>query len=74
MIEMFVSFLVFLFVIAAMSLGLLRGKRVEGSCGGLNNIPGVEPDCGGACRRPCKRRQKNPSIRTAIETNGDRNA
>ncbi|MEJ2514406.1 MAG: (Na+)-NQR maturation NqrM [Gammaproteobacteria bacterium] len=32
--------------------------RIEGSCGGLNNLPGVESDCGGTCRRPCPRRRR----------------
>lgn len=60
MIEILLSFLIFLLVVLGMSLGLFRGGRsIEGSCGGLNNIPGIESDCGGACRRPCKKRRAN---------------
>jgi len=58
MIEILLSILVFLLVILGMSIGVLRGRRhIEGSCGGLNKIPGVESDCGGACRQPCKKRR-----------------
>ena len=52
------SFVVFLLAVGGMALGLaLSGRRIEGSCGGLNNVPGVDSDCGGACRRPCARRR-----------------
>ena len=52
-----IAFLVFGVVIAGMSIGVMAGRgRIEGSCGGLNRIDGVESDCGGACRRPCERR------------------
>ena len=50
--ELLASFLVFILAVAGLGLGLLRGRRgIQGSCGGLNNIPGVASDCGGACRR-----------------------
>lgn len=53
-----IAFLVFALVIAGMSIGVLAGRgRIQGSCGGLNQIPGIESDCGGACRRPCARRR-----------------
>ena len=62
MTELLVSILVFALAIAGLGLGLLCGRRgIQGSCGGLNNIPGVTSDCHGACRRPCKRR---PTHRT----------
>lgn len=51
------AFLLFATVIAGMSIGVMFGRgRIEGSCGGLNRVPGVESDCGGRCRRPCPRR------------------
>jgi hypothetical protein len=57
--ELLASFLVFVLAVAGLALGLLLGRRgIQGSCGGLNNIPGVEPDCGGGCRRPCRKRRK----------------
>lgn len=59
MIEILLSFVIFLLVILGMSIGLMRGRGgIEGSCGGLNKIPGIEPDCGGTCHRPCKRRRE----------------
>jgi hypothetical protein len=55
------AFLLFAAMIGAMSIGIMFGRpRIEGSCGGLNRIPGVESDCGGRCRKPCaKRRSAN---------------
>jgi hypothetical protein len=53
-----IAFVVFVAVIAGMSIGVMAGRRrIEGSCGGLNQVPGVDSDCGGACRRPCARRR-----------------
>jgi len=54
----FFAFLLFVGAIAGMSIGVMAGRRrIEGSCGGLNRVPGAESDCGGACRRPCARRR-----------------
>ncbi len=45
-----IAFLVFVLAVLLMSLGVIvSGRRIQGSCGGLANIPGVESDCGGAC-------------------------
>jgi hypothetical protein len=58
MAEILLSIVIFALVAVALGLGVLRGRgAIEGSCGGLNRIPGVESDCGGACRRPCKKRR-----------------
>lgn len=52
------AFLLFAAFIGAMSIGIMFGRpRIEGSCGGLNRIPGVDSDCGGRCRRPCAKRR-----------------
>jgi uncharacterized protein len=52
-----IAFLVFIAVIGGMSIGVMAGRgRLAGSCGGLNQVPGIDSDCGGACRRPCARR------------------
>ncbi len=54
-----IAFLLFATVIAAMSIGVIFGRRrIEGSCGGLNQLAGIESDCGGQCRRPCARRRQ----------------
>lgn len=52
------SFVIFSLAVLGLATGLLlSGRRIQGSCGGLNQIPGVESDCGGACRRPCAARR-----------------
>jgi hypothetical protein len=57
MIEILFSIAIFALVAVALGIGVLRGRRaIQGSCGGLNRIPGVGSDCGGACRRPCRKR------------------
>jgi hypothetical protein len=58
MVEILFSIVIFALVGVALGLGVLRGRRaIQGSCGGLNRIPGAESDCGGACRQPCKKRR-----------------
>jgi hypothetical protein len=58
MTEILFSIVIFGLVAVALGIGVLRGRgAIEGSCGGLNRIPGVESDCGGTCRRPCKKRR-----------------
>jgi uncharacterized protein len=58
MIEMLFSVVIFALAAAALGIGVLRGRRaIQGSCGGLNRIPGVESDCGGSCRHPCKNKR-----------------
>lgn len=53
-----IAFVVFVTAIAGMAIGVMAGReRIQGSCGGLNRVPGVDSDCGGACRRPCARRR-----------------
>ena len=41
----------FAFAVLLMSIGVIfGGRRIQGSCGGLANLPGIESDCDGACR------------------------
>ena len=57
MVEWVIALVVFILAFIGMALGVLRGGRsIQGSCGGLNNIPGVESDCKGTCRSACKQR------------------
>ncbi len=62
----FLAFLVLLLVVLGMSLGaMLMGKRIKGSCGGLNAISGadkclvcsqpIDPDSPIRDRLACKR-------------------
>jgi hypothetical protein len=58
MTEILFSIAIFGIVALALGIRVLCGRgTIEGSCGGLNRIPGVESDCGGTCRRPCKKRR-----------------
>jgi len=58
MTEFLFSIVIFALAAVALGIGVLRGRgAIEGSCGGLNRIPGVESDCGGSCRHPCKKRR-----------------
>jgi hypothetical protein len=57
------TFFVFLGAVASLAIGVLFGeRRIQGSCGGLATIPGVESDCGGICRSKgvseCPRRRR----------------
>jgi len=68
MFEILFSFVVFVLVVLGMGLGLILGRKsIKGSCGGLKNIPGIESDCGGACRRPCKKRRGKAHARDSDE-------
>jgi hypothetical protein len=65
------AILVFGAAVLALCLGtILGGRRIAGSCGGLNNLPGIQSDCGGACRRPggvCPRKAAAEAARRAAE-------
>ena len=66
--ELLASLLIIALAVTGLALGLLCGRRpVQGSCGGLNNIPGISSDCGGACRKgiPCPRRQRDRNQRSS---------
>ncbi len=53
-----VTFLVMLLAVLAMAVGVLAGRRgIQGSCGGLNNIQGLEDSCS-ICSQPCEKRKK----------------
>ena len=52
------SFIILLLVVAAMAVGVLFSNRqIRGTCGGLNNIQGLESACE-MCTKPCEERQK----------------
>lgn len=54
------TFFIFITVVAAMSIGvILNGRAIKGSCGGLNDIEGLN----GACdicegKKVCERRKQ----------------
>ena len=52
------SFVVISIAVLAMSVGVIvSGRRIKGSCGGLNSIEGLEGSCG-ICDKPCEKRQR----------------
>lgn len=56
MIYFIASFIVFLIVIVAMSIGYIVNKKsINGSCGGLASV-GIEKECD--CPEPCDNRKK----------------
>lgn len=64
MVELLASIAFFVLSIGGLGLGLLCGRRgITGSCGGLNNIPGMTSDCGGSCRKPCRKRKQDGGSR-----------
>lgn len=47
-----IAFAVFALALLGLGLGMLLNRRpVQGSCGGLAQMPGMTSDCGGLCRR-----------------------
>lgn len=58
MIQIFLmTFVVLAVVMAIMAIGLLFDRKpIKGSCGGLNNIPGVKSDC--SCSSPCEKKRQ----------------
>ncbi|MDX1334702.1 MAG: (Na+)-NQR maturation NqrM [Gammaproteobacteria bacterium] len=62
-----VAFVVILLAVVAMSLGvLLSGRRIKGSCGGLNTIKGLEGSC--SCESPCEKRRAREEAEKLTES------
>lgn len=60
MIYFIATFIVFLLVIIAMSIGYIIDKKtISGSCGGLGSI-GIEKECD--CPEPCDKRLKQNEL------------
>ena len=59
MISVFLAtFSIILIAVLAMSIGVIvAGKRIKGTCGGLNDIKGLENACD-LCTKPCAKRKK----------------
>ncbi|XOV88762.1 MAG: (Na+)-NQR maturation NqrM [Pseudomonadota bacterium] len=67
MIEFLLSFAILLLVVAAMAVGVMRGRKpLTGSCGGLNNlgIGGACEICGGDMSRCEESREPDRSKST----------
>ena len=51
MLEFGFALIIFMLAFTGLALGVLNGRAaLKGSCGGLNQIPGLSSDCGGACQ------------------------
>jgi hypothetical protein len=62
-----VAFVVILLAVVGMSLGvLLSGRRIKGSCGGLNTIKGLEGSC--SCESPCEKRRAREAAEKLSES------
>ncbi|MEA3640075.1 MAG: hypothetical protein VBE63_09050 [Lamprobacter sp.] len=65
MLEFGFALLLFSLAFLGLALGVLNGRAaLKGSCGGLNQIPGLSSDCGGACQRgqSCPNRSDGASL------------
>lgn len=52
------SFIIMIVAVTAMAIGVIvGGKRIAGSCGGINGIDGLESACS-ICSKPCAKRRK----------------
>ena len=55
MTEFIIAFIIITLAVAGMAIGVMLGRRpISGSCGGLNNLSGLE--C--ACRTPCAKKRR----------------
>lgn len=63
----FITFGVFMLVILAMAVGVIvRNQAIKGSCGGLNDIEGLEGACAiCAGRHKCRRKRAQRKALTA---------
>ena len=53
----FLVFGIMLLVVIGMSVGVIfQQKKLNGSCGGVGNIPGLKSDC--KCDNPCDKKAK----------------
>lgn len=56
-----ITFLVFLLVVSAMAVGVIfSNRKIKGSCGGLNNVDGLEGgDCLLCSNKKCEKKKAN---------------
>lgn len=60
MLTVVLTLIVFSLAVLLMCLGsILGGRRIEGSCGGLKRLGGIESDCGGSCTGKSCRKKKS---------------
>jgi hypothetical protein len=53
-----ITFVFFLLFVAAMAVGVIfSNKKIKGSCGGLNNVDGLEGDCLLCSNKKCEKKK-----------------
>jgi len=51
-----ITFLFFLLFVVVMAVGVIfSNRKIKGSCGGLNNVDGLEGDCL-LCNKKCEKK------------------
>ena len=70
MLEIFViTFVILLVVVVAMAVGVIFGRgAIKGSCGGINNIDGLDSACD-MCSEPCEKRKQILAVRETLTNN-----
>ncbi|MEH6503095.1 MAG: (Na+)-NQR maturation NqrM [Cycloclasticus sp.] len=54
----FITFAFFLLFVAAMAVGVIfSNRKIKGSCGGLNNVDGLEGDCLLCSNKKCEKKK-----------------
>ena len=53
-----ITFVLMLVVVALMAIGyIFQQKKIKGSCGGLNNVDGLEGDCLLCSNKKCEKKK-----------------
>ena len=70
MLEIFlITFVILLIVVVAMAVGVIFGRSpIKGSCGGINNIDGIDSACE-FCSEPCEKRKQILAVRESLTNN-----
>lgn len=70
MLEVFlITLVILLVVVLAMSVGVIFGRgAIKGSCGGINNIDGLDSACE-FCSEPCEKRKQILAVRESSTNN-----
>ena len=54
----FITFAFFLLFVAAMAVGVIfSNRKIKGSCGGLNNVDGLEGECLLCSNKKCEKKK-----------------
>jgi len=53
-----ITFVFFLLFVAAMAVGVIfSNRKIKGSCGGLNNVDGLEGECLLCSNKKCEKKK-----------------